>query len=143
MVVVRWSLWVVCYGSVAVDRLLWVGRCGSVLRVGRCGLIAVVRSLWVGPCGLVAVGCLLCASCYVDYVARCGSVVVLVGCCGLVAVVCSLWLCSIGRSLWWSIAVVVGRYGLVAMSRSLCRSVATSLSLWVDCYGLIATSGSL
>lgn len=37
-------------GSVVADRLLWVGRCGSVAVSGRCG-----QSLWVGRCGLVAV----------------------------------------------------------------------------------------
>jgi len=37
--------------SVAVDRLLWIGCCGSV---------AVDRLLWIGCCGSVAVDRLLC-----------------------------------------------------------------------------------
>ena len=59
----------------------------------------------------------------VHSVASCGSVAVLVGCRGLVTVV-----------LLWSIAVVAGRCGLVAMGRMLCWSVSISLSLWVDWY---------
>ena len=45
---------------VAVDLLLWIGRCGLAadcyLWVGCCGLVVVGQSLWISCCGSVAVG---------------------------------------------------------------------------------------
>lgn len=59
-----------------------------------------------------------------------GSVAVLVGCCGSVA----------ADLLYCSVAVVVGCCTLVTIGRSLCRSVAVSRSLWVDCYESVTDS---
>ena len=50
------------------------------------------------------------------------------GRCGLIALV---WSMLFGRC---GFAILVGCCGFVAIDRSLCRSVAISLSLWVNCY---------
>lgn len=42
-------------GSVVADRLLWVGRCGSVAVSGSLWSIVVGRSLWVGRCSLALI----------------------------------------------------------------------------------------
>lgn len=57
----------VCW-LVAVDLLLWIGRCGLVadcfLWVGCCGLVVVGQSLWISYCGSVAVGQSLWTGCF-------------------------------------------------------------------------------
>lgn len=57
----------VCW-LIAVDLLLWIGRCGLVadcfLWVGCCGLVVVGQSLWISYCGSVAVGHSLWTGCF-------------------------------------------------------------------------------
>lgn len=108
-----WSLWIDRYALVSVDwvamgRLLWIYRCGSVTVLVGCwgsvvldsslwfgcwGSVAVGRLLWIGLCGPVTVG-------WLQWVSRCGSVTVVwslrFGCCGFVAVIWSLWFGSCG-----------------------------------------------
>ena len=56
LIVVRWSLWIGCYGSVAVDWSLWIG--------GSCGLLALCHLLrW-----LVTLCCALWFGCCVGWV---------------------------------------------------------------------------